>query len=38
VVGAEERTEAELFGGAGDGEEVVVRRTLLRLGHHAELN
>ena len=38
VVGAEERTEAELLGGAGDGEEVVVRRALLRLGHHAELN
>ena len=38
VVGAEERSEAELLGGADDREEVVVRRALLGLGHHPELD
>ena len=38
VVGAEERVEAEVLGGAGDREEVVVGRALLRLGEDAEVH
>jgi hypothetical protein len=38
VVGTEERIEAELLGEPGDGEQLFVRRTLLRLGEDAEFH
>jgi hypothetical protein len=38
VVGAEERVESELLAASRDGEQVVVRGTLLRLGEHPEIH
>ena len=38
VVGSEERAEAQLLGGAGDGEEVVVGGALLGLGEDAQFH
>ena len=38
VVGAEERVEAELLGGPGDRQQVVVGRALLGLGEDAQVH
>ena len=38
VVGAEEGVEAELLGGSGDGEQVVVGGALLGLGEDPEVH